>query len=109
MLHSRRYGLVAIVSLALVIINLPTSFGTPLDLFPGKSSTQDGWHRKFAPGKLGAVASESSICSGHGTEMLKMGGNAADAVSTSETRRHDTEKLRRMVVGRDGILHRGHR
>jgi hypothetical protein len=30
---------------------------------------------------LGAVASESSICSAAGTEMLKLGGNAADAVS----------------------------
>lgn len=29
---------------------------------------------------LGAVASESSICSAAGTEMLKLGGNAADAV-----------------------------
>ena len=32
-------------------------------------------------GKLGAVASESAVCSRHGADMLKIGGNAADAVS----------------------------
>ena len=31
-------------------------------------------------GKLGAVASESKICSHIGTDLLKAGGNAADAV-----------------------------
>ena len=37
---------------------------------------------KYPPGHLGAVASESSICSDIGIELLKQGGNAADAVST---------------------------
>lgn len=32
--------------------------------------------------KLGAVASENAICSRYGTDMLNMGGNAADAVSS---------------------------
>lgn len=32
-------------------------------------------------GQLGAVASESRLCSGIGTDMLTRGGNAADAVS----------------------------
>jgi gamma-glutamyltranspeptidase/glutathione hydrolase len=32
------------------------------------------------PGRLGAVASESSICSRVGTDLLRKGGNAADAV-----------------------------
>jgi gamma-glutamyltranspeptidase / glutathione hydrolase len=31
--------------------------------------------------KLGAVASESSVCSQIGVDLLKAGGNAADAVS----------------------------
>ena len=31
-------------------------------------------------GKLGAVASESTICSRIGTRLLEAGGNAADAV-----------------------------
>ena len=34
-------------------------------------------------GKLGAVASESALCSHHGTGILEKGGNAADAVSWS--------------------------
>jgi gamma-glutamyltranspeptidase/glutathione hydrolase len=32
------------------------------------------------PGQLGAVASESDICSHIGTDLLKRGGNAADAM-----------------------------
>ena len=36
---------------------------------------------QYAPGHLGAVASESSICSEIGIDLLKQGGNAADAVS----------------------------
>ena len=35
---------------------------------------------RYAPGQLGAVASESTICSDIGIELLKQGGNAADAV-----------------------------
>lgn len=32
------------------------------------------------PGHLGAVSSESDICSHIGTDLLKLGGNAADAL-----------------------------
>jgi hypothetical protein len=42
---------------------------------------------------LGAVASESSICSAAGTEMLKLGGNAADAVSYFQFEELPGEKL----------------
>lgn len=34
-------------------------------------------------GKHGAVASEVAVCSESGVEMLKMGGTAADAVSST--------------------------
>jgi gamma-glutamyltranspeptidase/glutathione hydrolase len=44
---------------------------------PGLGQT----YRTHGQGKLGAVASESALCSGFGIEMLKQGGNAADAVS----------------------------
>ena len=37
----------------------------------------DGLHVKND--KLGAVASESALCSGIGIEVLKLGGNAADS------------------------------
>jgi gamma-glutamyltranspeptidase/glutathione hydrolase len=36
---------------------------------------------QYALDHLGAVASESSICSRIGIDLLKKGGNAADAVS----------------------------
>jgi gamma-glutamyltranspeptidase/glutathione hydrolase len=44
-----------------------------------------GWEpqNNSTEAKLGAVASESSVCSRYGTEMLQIGGNAADAVSIS--------------------------
>ena len=35
----------------------------------------------YGDGKLGAIASESKICSQIGIDLLKSGGNAADAVS----------------------------
>ena len=35
----------------------------------------------YAPGHRGAVATESDICSHIGIDLLKKGGNAADAVS----------------------------
>lgn len=41
----------------------------------------DNYTPQYAPDRLGAVASESSICSNIGIELLKQGGNAADAVS----------------------------
>ncbi|KAK4941332.1 hypothetical protein LTR10_018742 [Elasticomyces elasticus] len=36
--------------------------------------------QQYAPGHLGAVASESSICSNIGIDLLQQGGNAADAL-----------------------------
>jgi hypothetical protein len=42
----------------------------------------DNYPPQYAPDHLGAVASESSICSNIGIELLKQGGNAADAVSS---------------------------
>ncbi|KAK5448026.1 hypothetical protein LTS15_009050 [Exophiala xenobiotica] len=36
--------------------------------------------RQYAPDSLGAVASESSICSSIGIDLLRQGGNAADAL-----------------------------
>ena len=47
------------------------------------SHADHGLRAEVAPGKLGAIASESAICSQHGVDILKMGGNAADAVSLS--------------------------
>ncbi|KAL4893284.1 gamma-glutamyltranspeptidase-domain-containing protein [Aspergillus ambiguus] len=62
----------------LVVIHLPNVHSTPLDLAPREASGHGSNH--IEEGKLGAVASESALCSHHGTDMLKKGGNAADAM-----------------------------
>ncbi|KAJ5757693.1 uncharacterized protein N7511_006387 [Penicillium nucicola] len=83
MLQPMRLGFLAILSLLLVVTHLPRAFTSPLELSE-RDSSSDGSHGHIAPGKLGAVASESSICSKHGTDILKMGGNAADALVATE-------------------------
>ncbi|KAJ6033179.1 uncharacterized protein N7446_008529 [Penicillium canescens] len=80
MLQPMRLGLLAILSLLLVVTHLPRVSTSPLEF----SEQDHGSHGHIAPGKLGAVASESSICSKHGTDILKMGGNAADALVATE-------------------------
>ena len=80
MIHSKTFGLVAVVLLVLLVVNLPNAFTWPLEFDLERLGEKSGnWESE--PGRLGAVASESSICSRHGMEMLKKGGNAADAVS----------------------------
>lgn len=98
MLHSMRLGLLALVSLGLVVVHLPGASTSPLELFDRGTNGRNG----FSPGKLGAVASESSICSAHGTEMLKMGGNAADAVSHARVYTRDVD-VALSNVGKMGI------
>jgi gamma-glutamyltranspeptidase/glutathione hydrolase len=52
------------------------SFASPGKYPPSyKHHSSDGGHDQ-----LGAVASESSICSSIGTDVLKEGGNAADSM-----------------------------
>lgn len=70
--------LLAVLLVACLVINLPRGWlSSLLQDKPCQLQSND----RYEDGKLGAVASESSICSRHGIEMLKMGGNAADAVS----------------------------
>ena len=71
----RSFVLFAVVSLYLLIAHLPSAHTSPVQV------EEHGQVKKVEHEKLGAVASESSICSNHGAEMLKNGGNAADAVS----------------------------
>ena len=58
---------------------------------PPASVHKRGGEQYEAKDKQGAVASESSVCSHIGIDLIKDGGNAADAVSR--------ECLRRMVLG----------
>ncbi|KAJ5577977.1 uncharacterized protein N7459_006941 [Penicillium hispanicum] len=81
MLHSKAFGLFGVVSLVLLVLNLPNAYTWPLEF--DVRDLQDG-SLEIGPGQLGAVASESSICSRHGIDMLEMGGNAADALVATE-------------------------
>lgn len=47
---------------------------------PGRYPPSYGHHPGNGNDTLGAVASESSICSNIGTDILKDGGNAADSM-----------------------------
>lgn len=75
MVAVRSVAFFAAVSLVLLVVYLPRAWSSPV-LVDGDSVGKRAEH-----GKRGAVASESSICSRHGAEILSNGGNAADAVS----------------------------
>ncbi|KAH7132092.1 gamma-glutamyltranspeptidase 1 precursor [Dendryphion nanum] len=55
-----------------------SAVGNPISRAPWSSSKHA--HPALEPGHLGAVSSESDICSHIGTTLLKEGGNAADAL-----------------------------
>lgn len=55
-------------------MTLRTVLGNPV------TSPQYATPPPLEPGHLGAVASESDVCSHIGTTLLKQGGNAADAL-----------------------------
>ncbi|KAJ5204294.1 Gamma-glutamyltranspeptidase [Penicillium cinerascens] len=80
----RNLGLLAVLSLLLVVTNLPRAQSSPLEFALRDSDKQDGCRHELGPGKLGAVASESALCSRHGTDILEMGGNAADALVATQ-------------------------
>jgi gamma-glutamyltranspeptidase/glutathione hydrolase len=62
-----------------VLLTLPTVFGNPISsTLPCPSSAPSP--PALGVGKVGAVASESEICSHIGIDLLKLGGNAADAM-----------------------------
>ena len=62
--------------LALIIGQLASCWTAPAPVVHKRNGTQ---HE--AKDKRGAVASESSVCSNIGINLIKDGGNAADAVS----------------------------
>ncbi len=68
-------------ALAIILLwNLLTDLALAA-IIPQHALTSPSSHR--AKDKVGAVASESNICSHIGIDVLKLGGNAADAVSAS--------------------------
>ncbi|KAL4938719.1 hypothetical protein BDV06DRAFT_214883 [Aspergillus oleicola] len=66
-----RLSLCTTICLVLLLVHFPGVLPSPLD-----SDSSD--NADF--GKRGAVASESHICSRHGTDVILRGGNAADAM-----------------------------
>ncbi|OOQ83174.1 gamma-glutamyltranspeptidase [Penicillium brasilianum] len=83
MLHSKNFGLLAVLSLILLVICLPSVSTTPLEFSIRDTDSQDA-SREIGLGKRGAVATENALCSRHGIEILKMGGNAADALIAAQ-------------------------
>ncbi|KAF4765780.1 hypothetical protein HAV15_003567 [Penicillium sp. str.  len=79
-----KLGFLAILSLLLIAIHLPSANTSPLEFSERAPNADLGSHGGISPGKLGAVASESSVCSRHGSDILKKGGNAADALVATE-------------------------
>lgn len=71
----------SLVLALLLLVQVPGVVPSPLLADPPVSARGAEALGSVGPGQRGAVASESEICSRHGTEMLLMGGNAADAVS----------------------------
>jgi gamma-glutamyltranspeptidase/glutathione hydrolase len=61
------------------LLTLQSALGTPVK-HRGSYSTGTPSPPLLGEGQLGAVASESDICSHIGIELLKLGGNAADAM-----------------------------
>jgi gamma-glutamyltranspeptidase/glutathione hydrolase len=61
------------------LLTLQSALGTPVKSRTHYSSGTPS-PPLLAEGQLGAVASESDICSHIGIELLKLGGNAADAM-----------------------------
>ena len=74
-LATRMYTLNFILSLALVFGRLASSWVPPTPVHKRNGEQHE------AKDKRGAVASESTVCSNIGINLIKDGGNAADAVS----------------------------
>ncbi|KAJ5291817.1 Gamma-glutamyltranspeptidase [Penicillium angulare] len=96
MVQNTKLGLLVLLSVLLLVIYLPKVQNSTLKPLISNQDESLGIHKNLEPGKLGAVASESSICSRHGTDMLKMGGTAADALVATE-----------ICVGVVGMYHSG--
>ncbi|KAF7118642.1 hypothetical protein CNMCM5793_008180 [Aspergillus hiratsukae] len=77
--HLRVTFLVTLL-LFVLVIHVPNALTSPLELTCRNPNGEHNQGHHVKDGKRGAVASESAICSRHGTDILEMGGNAADAL-----------------------------
>jgi gamma-glutamyltranspeptidase / glutathione hydrolase len=69
-----------LITIVVLLLSVPYVWANPL---PRQSLPRTNPHGSFQD-QLGAVASESNICSQIGIDLLKKGGNAADAVGYSK-------------------------
>ncbi|KAI9644411.1 hypothetical protein NHQ30_007768 [Ciborinia camelliae] len=76
--------------------SLPQTLSFALAALPFTKVSSTPLNSTYGDGKNGAVASESSICSNIGIDILKVGGNAADAIVAMQ-----------LCVGVVGMYHSG--
>ncbi|KAE8146225.1 gamma-glutamyltranspeptidase-domain-containing protein [Aspergillus avenaceus] len=88
-----RISLTITLFLVLIVTHLPDVLSSPVEHIIQR---RDHGVHSLDDGKRGAVASESAICSRHGTDILRMGGNAADAMVSTM-----------LCVGVAGMYHSG--
>ncbi|KAL3439004.1 nucleophile aminohydrolase [Aspergillus tetrazonus] len=76
-----RLSVCTTLCLVLVVFHVPSVLPSPLDSYDRYTRAHKYERSAEAhDGKRGAVASESAICSRQGTDIILMGGNAADAM-----------------------------
>lgn len=87
MSRALKLSLCTTLLLVLLVVHLPGVLPSPVDhdssdryFRQHERSRYDHVQAGIQPGKRGAAASESAICSRHGTDIILKGGNAADAV-----------------------------
>ncbi|OJJ66759.1 hypothetical protein ASPBRDRAFT_59549 [Aspergillus brasiliensis CBS 101740] len=80
MFRLAKFTLLPTLLLTIIAIHLPGVLTSPLEFATSRVDLTN----ELEDGKRGAVASESAICSRHGTDIINIGGNAADAVRTSQ-------------------------
>ena len=91
----------------LALLTLTTSVDA--DATQGLEARRHGNSSKDCAPKMGAVASESAVCSHIGTRLLEQGGNAADAVRAYHKFNVDCERLILSEAGRYAFLRRCNR
>lgn len=109
--HRRRNITLAISLLVLLAVHLRNFYTWTWQVPQRHACTEKEGSDEIEHGKLGAVASESSLCSGLGADILKIGGNAADAVSAPYVHSFGPNKRANSVLldGRNGVLCRSYR
>jgi gamma-glutamyltranspeptidase / glutathione hydrolase len=80
LLHSASIITIMYLLGSLLVSSLLTKLSAASPSSPPGYHPHKPHHPAAGQGKLGAVSSESSICSNIGTEVLKDGGNAADSL-----------------------------